>query len=164
MVAMEQTKLQGGLGNVVTVMLKRLAVWLLETVCVALLLSLLLIVLAWAEETGPYISSRGFAHDMLVALAMTAIFVVNTGYLLTTAVCRVVWWNQRLWSYPVAAAVLFLAHLQYLFFETNGETSSERLRLRAAGVCIVLGCTLVGSCLLRKWAEGGSKKADAKAN
>lgn len=164
MVDMEQAKLQKGVDQfALTLILKRLTIWLLETACVTLLLSFLLMILAWVEETGPFVSRLGLAHDMLIALAMAAIFMVNTGYVLTTAVSRIVWRSHSFWAYPAVAAVLFLAHLQYLFREASGQSSSERLAIRVGGACVVVACTLVGSWLLRKWAGRDSKKADAMA-
>jgi hypothetical protein len=129
-------------------MLKRLAVWLIETSCEAFLGSALLIVMSLAY--GP--SSSGLARDFSVAFAVTVLaFMWATGYLLSTAIVGVVWRSKRLWLYPAMVSVLFLAHLQWLFTRATGFTRPERLALRFVGVCIVLACTFAGNLFLRKW-------------
>jgi hypothetical protein len=83
------------------VILKRLAVWLLETSCEALLLSLFLIVLRDSDQ-------RASAKDFLVLAGSIAFMFFTTGYLLTTAVARVFWRSERLWLYRAIATLLFL--------------------------------------------------------
>jgi hypothetical protein len=127
------------------VFVKRLAIWLLETTCEAVLLGLFL-VLAYGPDR------RGFAGDLWLVTAGIALFSFTTGYLLTTAIARVVSAvGRRLWLYSAVAAGLFMIHVQILFSVASGWSSAERIRVRLAGLCIVLGCTLCGSYILRKW-------------
>jgi hypothetical protein len=128
--------------------LKRLVVWLIETSCEALLLGAVLIVSSMSY--GP--SQSGFAKDLLFSAWATAfVFMWGTGYVVTTLLFRVFLRGQRLWLYPAVAAVLFLTHLQILFFIATGWPSSQRIQVRAAGVCIVFACTFAGSFVLQKW-------------
>jgi len=65
--------------------LKRLAVWLLETSCEALLLSVLLIVLSVPD--GP--SQAGFLKDLgFFVVATVYVFMWHSGCLVTTVIVR----------------------------------------------------------------------------
>lgn len=86
------------------------------------------------------------------------VFMLASGYLLTTAIFGVVSRSQKPWLYPTIAAVLYLVHLHIAF---GGERSglslahwdlSQRLTLEAAGACVVFSCTWGGTSLLRRWA------------
>jgi len=117
---------------------KRLAVWLLETLSEAVLLSVLLFVLG----------GRGPAGDFLFILMGTiVVFMWGYGYLFTTAIFGVVWRGRRWWLYPSSAAVLFLTHLH---FYATGWASSLRLLTQVFGACIVFACTVAGNWLLRR--------------
>jgi hypothetical protein len=138
----DRSKLQGrGI-----LILKRLAVWLVETSCEALLLGLFFVVFYGPDE-------RGFIRDLLLVAVAVALLFVTTGYGLTTAILRSVWSGQRLWLYPIVATIPFFIHSQIFFVVSGGSTSSEKLLIRSAGACIVFACTFVGGCLLRKWAN-----------
>jgi len=127
--------------------LKRLAVWFVETSLEVLLLGLALMAL--------------FGHDQhafgrsLVAYATGIVLVsFTTGYLLTTAVARGAWRGQKWWSYSTVATGLFFVHSQIYFMVSGGSTRSEKLSMQIAGCCIVFACTLAGTFALRKWAPG----------
>jgi hypothetical protein len=100
--------------------LKRLAVWFVETSLEALLLGLALIGLfgydqhAFGRSIGLYVSG-------IVLLSFT------TGYLLTTAVARGTWRGQKWWSYSAIAVALFLVHSQIFFVVSGGSTRPEKL-------------------------------------
>lgn len=132
--------------------LKRMAIWLLETTCEAILLGLFLLL-----SYGP--GRRGFAGDFWFVMTGIAFFSFTTGYLLTTAIARVVWaGGRRLWLYSALAASLFMVHLQILFLVAGGWTSAERIRLRLTGLCIVLACTYCASYILQRW-TGANRNA-----
>jgi hypothetical protein len=122
--------------------LKKLAVWFLESSCEALLLGVF-----FAVKELPRGSSRnGFAGDVSSFSLMTiTIFMWTTGFLLTTGVARVVWRSRRIWLYSAVAAMLFLAHFVYFNLVAPGWTLSSPLKLEVgvAGVCIVFGCTFL---------------------
>lgn len=132
--------------------LRRLAVWLLETSSEALLLALALIGL-FGYDQHAFARSPAFYSSGIVLVSFT------TGYLLSAAVARAAWKGQKLWSYPVIATVLFLIHSQIFFVISGGSTRSEKLSIQTAGGCIVSACTLVGSFILRRWAKAHSKEA-----
>jgi hypothetical protein len=136
--------------------LKRLTVWLFEALCEALLLSVLLI-LYIRVSVGPD-QQVSYSRQLLFFFAATlTVFMLASGYLLTTAIFGVVSRSQRPWLYPTIAAVLYLAHLRIAF---GGERSGlslahwdlfQRLTLEAGGACVVFACTWVGTSLLRRW-------------
>lgn len=127
--------------------LKRLVVWTLETLSVAVLVGVFLYVVL-----GSPFRQSDFGRDLSFAIAGTAVvFMVGSGYLLSTALFGLVWRSQRLWLYPAIAAALFVAHVQ--FFAT-GWGVSTKVPVQAGGACIVFACTYAGGYFLRKW-EGG---------
>jgi hypothetical protein len=139
--------------------LKRVTVWLLEMFSEAILLSVLLTVSSIREGPRPF--QWSFVKELLFAVsAITYVFMWHSGYLLTTAVLRIVWKRPRLWLYSVVAVVVFLIHLQVIFLIASGWTASERLPVQVGGACIVYGCTFVGSWFLRKWVQASSKQLD----
>lgn len=128
------------------VVLKRLAIWFVETAFEAILLALSLVV-----SYGP--DQYGFARDTWFFLAGIGFFSFTAGYLLTTAVARVLWRGRGLLPYSILASLLLVVHVEILFHVANGWTPGERMRVRFTGLCVVLACTLCGSYFLRKWAR-----------
>ena len=131
--------------------LKRLAVWFFEIVFEALLIGLLLI--------GTYgYDKHAFGKDLLIyAVAVLYMFFL-AGYILSTAVSRAVWRGRKLWPYPAIGMILFLIHFEIMNIGIGGAFApSDRLRIRAAGACIVFICTFAGSVVLRSWGKTGSK-------
>lgn len=77
--------------------LKRMFVWSCETSGEAILLGAFLFVLFWSDQNTP--------QDLVFAIAMTAgVFMLGSGYLLTTAIFGVAWRSQKPWVYPAIAA------------------------------------------------------------
>jgi len=130
--------------------LKRLAVWLLETSCETLLLGLFLTVFLGFDQ-------HAFGKALLFYAGAVAFMAYTTGYLLTTVIVRAVWRSQRLWLYPIVSTVPFFIHSQIFFVASGGSTPSERLWIRAAGACIVFACTFAGTFALQKWVPTRSK-------
>lgn len=131
--------------------------WLVETLSETLLLMLVLTVL-WRTS-----GQSSLADDLGLTFVWTAfVFMVGSGYLLTTAIFGVIWRSQKLVVYPAIAATLFSAHDQLLFRGWQRPDSSD-LQIQVAGACIVFACTFVGNCLLRKWAQAGSKRPGLKS-
>ena len=127
--------------------LKRLAVWLLETSVEALLLGLLLIALFGYDQ-------HASGKDLLILASGIVFMFIATGYLLSTALLRAFWRGQTLWSYPATATVLFSVHFEILNVGIGGAFDPvRRLRIRVAGACIAFACTLIGSYLLQKWVQ-----------
>ena len=135
------------------VVVKRLTVWLLETLLGIMLLALFLIVLYGHDK-------HAFGGDFLTGVAVIVAMAFSTGYLLSSAVSRAIWRGRTLWSYPSLAALLFFIHSQLFFIVSGGSTQSEKLLVQAPGLCIVFGCTLAGTFVLRKWAPARSKLAE----
>src|SRR3569833_2154546 len=122
--------------------LKKLATWSLETLCEALLLTMLLTVL-WREQgQSSLINELG-----LTFVGIAFVFMVGSGYLLTTGIFGIVWRSPIAWVYPAIAAALFIIHVQ--FFAT-GWISSTKLPVQIGGACIGFACTFVGGWCLRK--------------
>jgi|RhiMethySRZTD1v2_1073278.scaffolds.fasta_scaffold147536_2 hypothetical protein len=127
--------------------LKRLAVWLIEIAAEAVLLSLFMN--TWWGYSDPV--NRGFLFQLSGwALAILTVFMLGSGYLITTAILRIAWKSQRLWTYSVASAVLVLVHLQIFFFMGTGLPIYKRLQIQVASACIVFACTFIGGWILQK--------------
>ena len=135
--------------------LRRLSVWLIETCCEAVLLMLLVLILSGRSE------QRTIVEDLSLAFFGTVIvFMVGSGYLLTTAVGRAFLSSHNPWVYPPIAAVLFVAHEQFLFSGWKLPNGSH-LQTQVFGACIVFICTLVGGLLLQRWMLPGDPKGIA---
>lgn len=127
--------------------LKRLAVWLIETAAEAVLLSLFMN--TWWGYSDPV--KRGFLFQLFGwAWIILTVFMLGSGYLITTAILRAAWKSKKLWTYSAASAVLVLVHLQIFFFVASGWTTYERLPVQVASACIVFACTFIGGRILQK--------------
>jgi len=125
--------------------LKRLTIWLLETIFEILALALAMVVMFGYGQQG-FRRSFGLAIGTLMLLSFT------TGYLLTTAVARGIWRNRKLWSYSVVATVLFLIHSLFLLRALGAnQKDPDTLSVELAGCCVAFTCTLIGSFVLRQW-------------
>lgn len=133
-------------------MLKRMAVWLIETCCVILGLALLLTALAWASGNTEQ-TNISFVQDLRFAAGGVILFMVVSGYVMTTFLFGVGLRGQRWWLYPAVAALLFTIHY-WLFWSlgASGWDPTTHLWVQLGGLCIVFGCTLAGNWLLQKWA------------
>jgi hypothetical protein len=134
--------------------LKRLIVWFIETCAEVLLLGFVLTVLLGYDQ-----------HDFFKDLSMYASGIIllffTTGYLLSTMVVRAVWRGRTLWSYPAIATVIFFLHFETMNVAVGGAFEpSTRVRIRAAGACIVFACTLAGTFALRKWAPARNRLSE----
>lgn len=129
-------------------MMKRLAVWLIEVVLEAMLLSVVLLCLSGY--------TRGTVlKDLTVGFIWITTMFFSTGYLFTTAIARAVWRGRRVWVYSAVALALFFVHFEILNHASGGIFNRpERLVIRTAGACIVLTCTLAGTLILRWWTSG----------
>jgi hypothetical protein len=131
---------------VVILILKRLSVWLLETLFEAVLLWAFLLI--W---WGP---GRSGNPALLAFIVLWALWLsVTTGYAATTLICRLVWKSEWLLWYPFIAALLYVIHAQIFFMVNDAFTPAVRLHLRVAGVCVVFVCAFIGSLVLQKWEE-----------
>jgi hypothetical protein len=123
--------------------LKRLVVWAVETLCEALLLMVFLTTL-WRQS-----GQSSLIDDLWLTFVGTVfVFMVGSGYLLTTALVGVVWRSARPWVYPTIAAALFVIHVQ--FFAT-GWTLPTRAPVQMGGASIVFACAFIGNWFLRRW-------------
>jgi hypothetical protein len=128
---------------------KRVVVWLLETVSEALLLSLFLVL-----SSGSSDPQRGYARDLSAGVVGVAgIFMFGSGYLLTSAILRLLWRNHALLIYALVAAALISTHLLIFFRIAGGLTLPEQTPIVLASACIAFVCTLVGGWLLQKWMD-----------
>lgn len=135
--------------------LRRLAVWLIETCCQAVLMMLLVMILSGRSE------QRTIVEDLSLAFFGTVIvFMIGSGYLLTTAVSRVFLSRNNPWVYPPFAAVLFVAHEQFLFSGWKLPDGSH-VQTQMFGACIAFICTLIGGLLLRRWTLSSDLKGFA---
>jgi len=138
--------------------IKRLAVWFVETSSEVLLLSFVLAVLL-----GGY-DQHAFLRGLSAYAAGIVLMFVTTGYLLTTIVARALWRGRTLWSYPAVATALFLIHFEIMNVGLRGAFEpSDRVRIRTAGACIAFVCTFAGTFVLRKLAVAHCTTAEIPA-
>jgi hypothetical protein len=126
-------------------MLKRLVVWSVETLCEVPLLMALLMLLSDLSH-----GVRGF--DLGILLFATFVFMVGSGYLITTAVVGVFFRGQTPWLYPTIAASLFVIHEQF-FLAGWARPDTTHIQVQVGGASIVFATTLVGGWVLRKWSR-----------
>ena len=126
-------------------MMKRIAVWLIETVSEVLLLGLVLALLLGHDQ-------HAFLKDVLIYSSGVSLLFFSTGFLLTTIIARAVWKTPKPWLYPVIATALFLIHFELMNMGVRGAFEPPtRLRVLIAGACIVFACTFAGTIALRRW-------------
>jgi hypothetical protein len=134
-------------------MMKRIAVWFIETSSEALLLGLVLTLLLGHDQ-------HAFMKDVFIYSSGISLLFFSTGFLITTLIARAVWRGWRPWLYPVVATALFFVHFEIMNLGVGGAFEPPaRLRIRVAGACIVFVCTLAGTFALRKWAPGHNESA-----
>jgi hypothetical protein len=137
-------------------MMKRIAVWFIETSSEVLLLGVVLTLLLGHDQ-------HEFLKDVLLYGSGIGLLFFSTGYLLTTVAVRAFWKGRSLWLYPAIATVLFVIHFEIMNMGVGGAFEpSTRLRVRVAGACIVLACTFVGSLALRQWTTVNRKQFEAQ--
>lgn len=124
--------------------LRRLAVWLIETCCEAILLMLMILV------TSAPSAQRTIVDDVPLAFFGTVIvFMIGSGYWLTTALGRLFLSSRNLCVYPTISAVLFIVHEQFLFSGWKVPDGAH-LQTQILGACLVFICTFIGSVFLRR--------------
>lgn len=129
--------------------LKRFTVWLVETLCEVPLLMVLALVLSGRS------GERSLADDLgLLLFGAAIVFMIGSGYLLTTAIFGIRLRSQNRWVYPVIAATLFVAHEQFLFTGWKLPDVSH-VKTQAFGAWIVFACTFMGNWFLRNWGNAG---------
>ncbi len=126
-------------------MMKRIAVWFIETASEVLLLGLVLTLLLGHDQ-------HAFLKDVLIYSSGISLLFFSTGYLLTTVIVRAVWKGRQSWLYPAVAVALFFIHFEIMNLGMRGAFEPPtRFRVQVAGACIVFVCTLVGTVALRRW-------------
>jgi hypothetical protein len=122
--------------------LRRLTVWCCETLCKVLLITVFLTLL-WRGE------GRNSVWDELGLIAVANfVFMVGSGYLLTTAFFGVVWRSPSARVYPAVAATLFILHIQFF---ADGWTASTKIPVQVGGAFIVFACCYAGNWCLKRW-------------
>jgi hypothetical protein len=131
--------------------LRRLAVWFIETSSEVLLLGLVLTFLLGHDQ-------HAFFKDLSIYSSGIVLLFFTTGYLLSTIVVRAAWRGRTLWSYPAIATVLFVVHFEIMNVGLGGAFEPQgRIRVRVAGACIAFACTLAGTLALRNWVQAGNE-------
>ncbi len=133
-------------------MLRRMTVWFIETLCAAVLLAAFLIV--WYGPSG-----IGIMREVFGTVVMIIFVSGRTGYVATTLICRLLWkWQIALW-YSAAAAVLCIVHGLYFFISIGTADDPDHIFILMAGACAVFVCTLAGSYVLLRWERPRSDQA-----
>lgn len=131
-----------------SLILKRLAVLMVEVLAEALLLGGLLGALLFPDF------SRLLSGVWALALAVAIVLFLH-GYYLTRALAALVGTRQRTLLYPAIATVLFVAHMHFAVARSKADLTlfaqATELPFLACGACIVFACAIGGNWLLRKW-------------
>ncbi len=126
--------------------LKRLVLWSGETLSETFFLMLFLTALVWrGADKGPVVDTLRLSF-----FGTLFVFMIGSGYLLTTGIFGVVWRSRLPWVYPIIAATLFIVHVQ--FFVT-GWDASTKVPVQLGGACIVFACCYAGNWCLMKWVQ-----------
>jgi hypothetical protein len=135
--------------------LKRLVIWLLESIVEIFLLGGLLGALSVPNFINLLPGVWALAFGVGVVLFLH-------GFYVTTALFGVVWRSHRSWSYPAIAASLLIIHTRVIFFRLKPDLSPQgratELWFETGGACVVFVCTFVGGWFLRKWIQAGLNK------
>ena len=119
-------------------MLKRFVIWLVETLCqVPLLIALLLATFGLSQGVRLF--------ELRLLLFAVLVFMVGSGYVVTTAIVGTFFRSRTPWLYPAITALLFIIHEQ--FFITGWELpTSDHIQIQAGGASLVFATTFVGGC------------------
>ena len=130
-------------------LLKRVVIWVGETVSESVLLMIFLTSLWWRLRGSESLV------DMLKLWFFWSLFLfmVSSGYLVTTALFGVILRSSIPWVYPAIAATLFVVHVQFF---PNGWDPGTRLPVQAGGACIVFACCYGGNWCLKKWVQSAA--------
>jgi hypothetical protein len=139
----------------VVAVLKRLAVWLLESITLDLGLGTVLLLMAVAEDPHRHLEMPVYRAILMFAAAVLVVGMFGTGYLATSAIARIFIPIKRWWFYPLTLAALFSLHLEIFFLAMGGTgwTRGEQATVRIGGACIVFLAALGGNAVLRRWSE-----------
>ena len=126
-------------------MLKRIVVWSLETLLQVPLLMALLMLLSDLSH-----GVRWF--DVRLLLFAAIVFMVGSGYVVTTAIVAILFRGQTPWLYPIIAACLFIIHEQF-FISGWAPPETIQLQIQAGGASVVFATTFLGGRYLRRWSS-----------
>jgi hypothetical protein len=136
-------------------LLKRLAVWVLESVFVDLGLGTLLLLMALVEDPHGHLEMPIYRAILAFAAAVLMVGMFATGYLATSAIARALVPIKRWWLYPLVLAALFSVHLEILFIAMGGTgwTRGEQIAVRFGGAGTVFLVAFAGNALLSRWSK-----------
>jgi hypothetical protein len=95
-------------------------------------------------------NGNSLGEDVVLALGLSAFFVVASGYFATTAILSVVLRGRPIWIYPLVAAVFFMGHEQ-VFFKGRHAPDASDLKIQIAGGGVVFASAFFGNWLARRW-------------
>jgi hypothetical protein len=120
---------------------RRLAVWALETLAqVPLLMGLLLLLALFSAEP---IGNIGL-FELRFLLFAVVLFVVGSGYLITTSIAAALLPRKNRVFYSMIAAALYVTHAHLFINGLNKPDDIHQVLLYATGAIAVFACTFVG--------------------
>lgn len=138
--------------SIAILIVKRLAVWALETIGAAVLIAVALTLRLWTGHSSTFNDLR-LMFGLVFVLIMMA-----TGYLLTVLLFGVVWRSTIPWVYPMIAAVAFVLHTQFFI---DGWTFKEKFPVQVGGACIVFACCYGGNWCLKRWSQAATTRCSS---
>jgi hypothetical protein len=142
--------------------LKRLAIWLLEKFVEACLLGALLGYLMVRSSGDTSLTAWNGISGFYVWGAVVATFLFLHGYYVTTAFFGVVWRSAEAWVYSTITSALFILHTHIVFMRIGADFTPQaramELPFALGGASIAFSCALAGSWVLSKWLDPNSNR------
>lgn len=138
--------------SVAILIVKRLAVWVFETIGAAVLIAVALTLRLGEGQSSTFDDLR-LMFGLIFVLIMMA-----TGYLLTVVLFGVIWRSKIPWVYPMIAAVAFVLHTQFFI---DGWTFKEKFPVQVGGACIVFACCYAGNWCLKRWSAASLNRGSS---
>jgi hypothetical protein len=135
--------------------LKRLAVWLVEKFVEASLLGGLLGYLLLRSSRDASLTFWNCFSGFYIWGTVVAVFLFLHGYYVTTAFFGVVWRSTKAWAYSTITSALFVFHTHLIFMHAGTDFTPEaramELPFALGGKSIVFSSAFAGNCVLKKW-------------
>lgn len=127
--------------------IKRLLVWAIETTSCVFLIGLGLTLLF--TNSADQAEKSCFERLTFLSTVTFAVFMVGSGYLLTTAIAagsRLR--NLKQWIYPLVVSALFVVHVQFF---ASGWDIATKTPVQVIGASVSFFCAFIGNWLVRRW-------------
>ncbi len=126
---------------------KLLSVWAVEIISETILLTLLVALFSFSEDSF----WRRFPRDLLASIYIILTFMFLSGYLLTTGYLRIIWKSHRIWDHSAVTTILAVLVLQIFYMIAEGWEKSFKIKLQLVSAVVVFSCTFAGGWFIKKY-------------